>query len=222
MQTFRQYRMKKKIAKLLNAPVPEEESYTPSPNLYPTNKSLHISDGSLDSAEELRLTVVERIANLLISQVDRVRRWEQDDDTESRLVRQRLIEDAFREIDVHFEEFDSGLVLSETERTERKHSQVSSFAEGADQPADTAQLEPLEARVAAWQQEKRRRANKLHRLERSIHQLSLNVHDSRCRRIMADRTSLVEALNKCVDSGVVVLRDVHRKVQVAYGECLTT
>ena len=224
MQKFRQYRMKKKITKLFNAPVPEDESYIPADNnLYPTNQSLHISDGGLDSAEELRMTLVDKVSNLVLQQIANVQRWEQDDNNESRLVRQTLIEEGFGEIDILLEEFDRGLILSESERTDRKRSRDSSFAESTtEQSTEKVDLGQLETQVTTWQQEKRRRRNKLHRMDRSIHQLSLSVHDSRCRRIMLDRRLLVDGVNNSVNAGFILLRNIRQKVQIAYVERLTT
>ena len=198
----------------MDTPVNEEE-YTPSDNLYPINKSLREQDDGV-TADKLRTEQVDSLANLLLQQIDRIQRWEVNEDPESDLARRHVIEGAFADIDILFEELDSGLLLSESERTERKQSNTAPLAQFAHQGSKDIKATPLQLRIEKWQREKRQRTNKLKRMERSIHQLGLSVHDSRCKQVLLDKKSLIDSLEKSISTGVAILHDVSRQLQLLY------
>jgi hypothetical protein len=222
MNKYRQYRMMRKVKKMLNEPV-KGEVYTPSSNVYMSSKSLKTGDNKLDPNRRLRMTQVETVARLLLQQISRLEVLYADGHKRINSESKQDIDAISTEIDILFDELDRGVLLTEAEKAIRQLEARKSgcMVSSAESQADI-DLTALSDQVQAWQQEKTRRKKKLNRLESSIRELSLNVNDIRCTQILRDRKVSVTALDSTIDMGLRALQDVFKQVQAACESLETT
>jgi hypothetical protein len=203
--------MLKKVKKVLNAPV-KEETYTPSNNLYMSDRSLKNGDSFPDPARKLRMTQVEKVAQLLLQQISRleellahVPQIDRQSDPE--------VEATSTEIEMVFEELDRGMLLTETEKAARRLEGAQCRRHGSitDDHA-TNILGVLRSEIQDWQQEKLRRKKKSNRVESGIRDLALNVNDVRCTQILRDRQTSIAALDSTIDKGIPLLKTIFSNV----------
>jgi predicted nucleic acid-binding Zn-ribbon protein len=222
MNKYRQYRMMKKARKMLNTPV-KEEVYTPSSNVYMTDKSLRTGDDNLDPNRGLRMTQVDAVARLLLQQISRLEVLYADGHKHINRESKQDIDATSTEIGILFEELDQGVLLTEGEKTIRRlEARKSDCMVSSAENQASIDLTALSNQVQAWQQENTRRKKRLNRLESSIRELSLNVNDVRCTQILRDRKVSVAALGSTIDMGLRTLKDVFKQVQVACETLETT
>lgn len=231
MNRYRQYRMIQKVKKLLDTPV-TEEVYTPSDRVYlstnsslstnslDTNslstKSLSLKDSILDPRCTLRMKQVEAVARLLLQQIGRLQELYAGDCHQSDSNSKNDINGTLIEIEILFEELDSGLLWTEAEKATRrlqgdKSRLMGRWAEGHAE----IDLNELVKQIQAWQQEKSRRKKRFNRVESSIRELALNVNDIRCTQILRDRKTSIAALDSALELGVPLLKDIFHKLQCA-------
>lgn len=215
MDRYRQYRMMKKVKKLLNTPV-KEENYTPSKNLYMGNKSSNFEDSVLDPNHRLRMTQVEALARLLLQQIYRLEEMYSFPHDQIDRGTKFEIDKASLEINIKFEELDRGVLLTEAEKAACRLERVkSSPLVRSAQSYARIDFGALSNQIQDWQQEELRRKRRLKRLESSIQELSLNVNDVRCTQILRDRKTSVAALDSTIAQGVKLFRNVFGEIEIA-------
>jgi hypothetical protein len=218
MEKYRQYRMMKKVRKLLDAPAKQEEVYTPSNNLYLSRNDLTTKDNVLDPDRRMRMTHVEDVAQLLLQHIGRLEELHTGVLSQIDGDLRRETDGISKEIDILFEELDQGILLTEAEKDNRTVDGArSKYRLHFERTQTDINFGALRNRVHEWQQEKNRRKKKLNRLESSIRELSLNVNDVRCTHILRDRKTSLAALESAIDMGEKVLREVFRDAQIARG-----
>ncbi len=216
MEKYRQYRMMKKIKKLLNAPA-RKESYTPSNDVYMSNRSLNTEDNVVDPNRRLRMTQVEVLTRLLLQQISRIEELYAGRCHEINNDSNHEIDETCIGIEILFEELDRGVLLTEAEKAAQRLERANSRPTASyTQKHASVDLGALGNQIKTWQQEKIRRKKRSDRLERSIRELSLNVNDVRCAQILRDRKTSVAALESTIDHGIVLLKDVFREVEIAW------
>lgn len=216
MEKYRQYRMMKKVKKLLNTPVQQEEEYTPSASLYVSDKTAIREETVLDPDRLWRMEHVEAAARFLLIQIallDGLRTGVRSQITSGGT---SSFDGISRGIGILFEELDRGVLLTEAEKDNQIFGDVNfTPVSNCNEKANSIDLGAMSIQVQDWQKEKTRRRKKLLRLENSIRELSLNVNDARCTQIARDRKTSAAALESIVRMGIVLLKDVSRNVQIA-------
>lgn len=214
MKKYSQYRILKKVEKLLDVPV-KEDVYTPPNNVFLSTKGLGPQDNILDARCTLRMAQIEAIARLLLQQISLLQRLDADAGHQIDSDSKRNFDRTSAEILILFEEMDSGLLLTDAE----KDAQRLKFAK-SEVTRQTAEnqaridLSVLVSQVQDWQQEKSRRKKRFNRLHASIRELALNVNDIRCAQILRDSKTSFAALSSTIDLGLLLLRDIFQKVQI--------
>lgn len=211
MQRYREYRLLKKVKKVLNTEV-KEETYAPPRNIYMGDKSLSTGDSILDPSRKLRMAQVETVARLLVQLIGRL------DDSQADACGDRSadhqVEAVSAEIAIVFEELKGGVLFTEAEKITRRRRGAQGRIHGsiADDHA-TCDLATLKSQVQDWLQEHLRRKSKFKRVETGIRDLALNVNDVRCSQILRDRQAAVAALNSTTEQGMPLLQTIFDKIQ---------
>lgn len=211
--------MMKKVKKLLNTPVQEEDEYTFTNNLYISDKSAIKEETVLDPDRLWRMAHVEAVARFLLEQIVLLKGLYAGIRSQIGSGGQSFLDGISREVGILFEELDRGVLLTEAEKDNGKFRNVNfTHVTSRIEKPNSIDLSALSIRVQEWQKEKTRRRKKLIRLENSIRELSLNVNDARCTQIARDRKMSAAALESTIEMGIVLLKEVSRNVQLA---CVT-
>lgn len=221
MQKYRQYRMLRKVKKVLNTPV-KEDIYIPVNEIYVSDRTLNKEDSILDPGRKLQITQVRTVARLLLQQITRLSELLEDVHRFDHVMGSE-VEATFTDIHILFEELDRGVLLTEAEKAARRIDGAQNGRHRciANDQA-TSDLATLRLQLQGWQQENTRCWKKLNRVENGIRDLALNVNHVRCTQILLDRKSSIAALDSSVDHGISLLKAACSKVQIVCAnlECL--
>ena len=222
MGKLAQYRLLKKVKKMLDKPANNEETYDVSAS------SIHIGDRSSRSEKHesnpnhsLRRTQVSEIALMLLEQISRMEpllqrgrdAMDENDNSVS-------TNDAFLDIAVAFLELDRAMLFTDAEKiTQRRHASECRAEQGLalNLTGDDNDLLTLtKVQIEDWQHDITQRQRKLTRVEATIQDLGLNVNDIRCTQIVSERKRAAAAFEATVSEGTRICRHVYQMLQRLY------
>lgn len=205
MQKFKQYRLLKKVSKLLNTPAPSPKNYDSTmETMYIGATAPRTAGHFADSAVSVRQGQVKRIAELLVEVIDVLQEGDEDQKED--------VEAWFVELDVRFQEVEMGLLFTEQEKVERSKGAAGRRKEQTRTVVSGADLEGMRTRVSQWQTEQLERKRRLYKIETTVRDLGVNINDVRCRGLDGDRRAALASLKGSTDSGIRMLREVMTKL----------
>ena len=216
MGKLAQYRFLKKVKKMLETPVKNEETYDiSSVPMYIGHKSFRSEKHENNPNHALRRTQVNEIASMILHQISRMGQWHDDLDDGDVSV---TVDDAFIDIATAFAEFDNSMLFTDAEKAARRQQQPSRLAANTDYGPSLADddretLALLRLRIEGWQRENVRKLKKVSRIETTIRDLGLNVNDVRCAQILSEKKEAVAGLEASITAGASLCRQTWRQLE---------
>jgi hypothetical protein len=220
MGKLAQYRLLKKVKKMLDTPVKNEQTYdAASSPMYIGDKSYRGDEHESNPIHSMRRTKVNEIASMLLEQICRMEKLFQDghdavcDKDNSNVV----IENAFIDIHIALAELDDAILFTEAERISRRQHLAKlqpKSDSGPDRTGnDEGALALLRLQIEDWQLENTRKQRKVSRVETTIRDLGLNVHDVRCAQILREKKEAVAASEAAIAAGGKLCRETCRMLE---------
>lgn len=222
MGKLAQYRLLKKVKKMLDKPVNNEETYDVSASsMYIGDRSSRSEKYESNPNHSLRRTQINEIASMLLQQISRMepllQRGRDAMDGNDNSV---ATDEAFIDIAVAFLQVDRAILFTEAEKvTQRQRAGEVRAKQGvALNPMcdDNDLLTLTKMQIEEWQRDTTQRQRKLARVETTIRDLGLNVNDIRCTQILSERKRATAALEAAVSEGARVCRHVYQMLQDLY------
>jgi hypothetical protein len=219
MGKLAQYRLLKKVKKILDTPVKNEEAYNVSATtMYIGDKTSRSGNHESNPSHTLHETQVSHIALMLLQQISRMEQPLQGDlDAVENDDKSTLIGKAFVDIAIAFAELDVAILFTEAEKSARRQKLArlrSNPDLGTDPSCNNAEtLQVLRLRIEEWQLENIRKQRKVSRVETTIRDLGLNVNDVRCAQILSEKREAVAAAEATVTAGARLCRQTCKKLE---------
>jgi hypothetical protein len=207
MEKLKQYRLLKKIKKMLDAPARPEEGYDASGistamfiGASTPRSASHFANGTVS----FRQNQVKEIAARMLELIDLLEKGGNEPGP------------VFVDLHVRFQELDLSLLFTDQERAERaaltRKKKTAPLCIDSTVPK-LMDLEGVRARIAQWMKEQLERKRRLYKIETMVRDLGVNVNDVRCRGLETDRRVALARLNESTDVGVRMLRDLMGKLE---------
>ena len=222
MGKLAQYRLLKKVKKMLDRPANNEETYDVSASsMYIGDRSSRCEKYESNPYHSLRRTQINEIASMLFQQISRMepllQRGRDAMDGNDKSV---ATDEAFIDIAVAFLELDRAILFTEAEKvTQKQHASEVREKQGlALHPKcdDNDLLTLAKVQIEDWQRDITQRQRKLTRVETTIRDLGLNVNDIRCTQTLSERKRATTALEAAVSEGARLCRHVYQMLQNLY------
>jgi hypothetical protein len=224
MGKLAQYRFLKKVKRMLDTPVKNEDTYDVSSSpMYIGDKSSHDDQQESNPNHSLRRTQVSDITSMLLQQISRMEKLQQighdamNDDENS-----AVIDKTFIDIAILFAELEAAMLFTEAEKAHRRQQLARldlKLHSGPDIVGNDVETLPhLRLQIEDWQIENTRKQRKLSRIETTIRDLGLNVNDVRCTQILREKKDAVAALEAAITAGARLCRQTWKKLEGMFAE----
>ena len=224
MGRLAQYRLLKKVKKMLDTPAKTEKLYDVSlVSMYIGDKSSCSENYESNPNHNLRRTQINEIALMLHRQMDNMEEPLQGGSHDA-LCRDKntiTIQEAFVDIAVAFLELDRAMLFTETEKMVQRRQHASRLGVKQELRPDAScrdsdLLARMRGELQDWKSEVTQRQRKVGRVETTIRDLGLNVNDVRCAQILSEKKRATAALEVVVSEGARLCRHVYQKLQGVY------
>lgn len=219
MGKLAQYRLLKKVKKILDRPVRDEEAYGVSATpVYIGDTTSRSGNHGSNPSYTLRETQVSHIALMLLEQISQMEQLLHDDfDAVENDDKSILIGNAFVDTAIAFAELDVAILFTEAEKSARRQkltrSRPNPDLRSSPSCNDVEAFRVLRLRVEEWQLENIRKQRKVSRVETTIRDLGLNINDVRCARILSEKKDAVAAAEATVTAGARLCRQTYKKLE---------
>ena len=207
----------KKVSKLLNtAPRPEENYTHDAPAMFIGAQNPRTASHFANGTVALRQTQVKETVQRVLEVIEALK---------GEAGRESVVL-TLGELDVRFEEMEMELLLTDSERAGKAaeaggrrvsmcKEAVAARGTGSDgnMKPSKAELEEMQLQVLRWQKEQGEQKRKLYKIETTVRDLGLNVHDLRCRGLESERRAALATLQASTAQMVTRLKGVVRRLE---------